>query len=157
MKTTLMMVIFAACISGCVSGDNGSECGDDASCPPPKFSPLESILGLWDASSEQNSGTDVIYAYIGNSGEFLTYDLQQDEFGTGENCHIISVGRIWRDSPTSDVHQFVFEDGETEIGRKGIILTSQVNGLIVQFGDLEEIWMPLDGVVREDLIRCENE
>ena len=157
---SIVLTLFTAYLSACSANlsDEGPECGPNASCPPPNLLPAENILGLWDRSKVQSSGTDVSYTYIGRDGEFLSYDFQQDDFGTGENCHLLTPGRIWRNDAATNTYSFDTEDTDV-LGVTGAAITllrQERNLFVVQANGLEETWVRLDGVLREDLVLCER-
>ena len=89
---------------GCSGGNNDSEpeCGANSSCAPPQLSPAERILGLWDRSGVLNAQQDILFTFIGADGEYTVYDFEQDDFGSGENCHSIDTGTIYRFSESSN-------------------------------------------------------
>ena len=151
------VILCCAYLSGCSGGnnDNEPECGSNESCPPPN--PAENIVGLWDRSVQNNLGTDVVHSYIGADRTFLIYDFQQDDFGNGENCHRLNAGIISRVDSVSFTYNIQTEDRVDMLGVTEVLEISRQgsNLRVIRESGLEEIWVSLEGVSREDLALCE--
>lgn len=161
MKTTMAVLSIVCFMAGCSGGDNSSEpeCGVNASCAPPPIIASEDILGLWDRSGFRNEQQDILYTFIGIDGEYLVYDFEQDDFGSGENCHTLDVGTINRFTESSD-YTIEFRTSESDavgISETFVTIVLQGENLNVSFSEagIEEIWTPVIELSRDDLALCE--
>lgn len=148
-------------LSGCSGGDNGSdpECGPNSSCAAPQLNPDESILGLWDRSGVRDSQQEILYTFIGADGEYLVYDYEQDDFGSGENCHTLDAGTIYRNTESS-AYQIEFQTIESDsVG--GSVTSAEIfrdgSNLDVSFPEIgiEEMWVPVNDLITDDLVLCQ--
>ena len=163
MKSLLATAIISCVLllNGCSGGDNGSEpeCSVNSSCLPPRLAPAESVVGLWDRSRVRDEQQEILYTFIGADGEYSVYDFEQDDFGSGENCHTRDTGIIYRFTESSN-YTLEFRTPETDalglsISSGSIFLEGQ--NLNVRFPErgIEEIWTPINELATTDLILCE--
>ncbi len=161
MKTVFVIFFCVLFLTGCSGGDNGSEpeCGANSSCPPPRLSPAVSIVGLWDRSGVRDELQEILFTFIGADGEYSVYDFEQDDFGSGENCHTRDTGTIYRITESSN---YTLEFRTSESDALGISMSSgsifrEGENLNVRFPErgIEEIWTPVTELTTTDLILCE--
>ena len=160
MKMMFIALSALSILLGCSGGSNEStpECGVNASCAPVSQTPDESIVGLWDRSGSENNLEEILYTFIGSDGKYLVYDYQQDDFGTGENCHTLDTGAISR---VTEGSRYTIEFTITESDSQG---TSTSSATIfrqesnVEFrledGPVEE-WLPVVEFGIDDLELCQ--
>ena len=161
MKSAIFVVSTLFLAISCSGGDNGSEpeCGSNSSCPSPQLNPDPSILGLWDRSGIHDSQQEILYTFIGAEGEYLVYDYQQDDFGSGENCHTLDSGTIYRNAESSN---YILEFETIETDAAGTSMSSatiflQGNNLEFRIPEsgVEEIWTPVVELTVDDLDLCQ--
>ena len=161
MKSVIFVMSTLFLAISCSGGDNGSEpeCGSNASCLPPQLNPESSILGLWDRSGVQDSQQEILYTFIGAEGEYLVYDYEQDDFGSGENCHTLDSGTIYRNTESSN---YTIEFQTTETDTVGTSTSSatiflQSNNLEFRIPEsgVEETWTPVAELTTDDLELCQ--
>ena len=161
MKNVCLSCPVVVVMIGCSGGNNDSEpeCGANSSCAPPQLSPAERILGLWDRSGVLNAQQDILFTFIGADGEYTVYDFEQDDFGSGENCHSIDTGTIYRFSESSN---YTIEFRTTETDAEGVSVSTatlflQGENLSVSFPEsgIEETWTPVIELATDDLELCE--
>lgn len=74
--------------------------GTDPNAPPvidpaPSDTDTSAAAGLWIADSDGPDGRiDSRYVLISGNGLYTDYDDQQDPFGTGENCYVVTERRL---------------------------------------------------------------
>ena len=160
MKVHISLIFSAIVAIGCSGGgsDSKPECGSNASCAPPQLNPALSITGIWNRTKITNDQEDILFTYIGEDGEFLVYDYQQDDFGSSENCHTLETATIFRSTESSN-YSIRFNNPrpnpEDEIGLFATIFLEQEN-LSVQWDTGEnEIWSPITGQSTDDLVLCQ--
>lgn len=150
---SVVVLLLSAC-SGGNSDQFGPECGSNSSCAPPEILPAESIIGLWNSSTDIESAMDIRYSEIKVNGEYIVYNYQQDEIGSGENCYIQSVGRIWRYSESSN-YQLEFTDGQSSTQRPATIYRDGVNLYVALESHSEELWSEVQGESSSDFVLCQ--
>lgn len=154
MKGILVLLAMGSIhLSGCGGNSDVQECGIDTSCAP---FPAEDIVGLWDRSESVEGASEVLYTYIGAEGTIYNYDFQQDEFGNGDNCFLLSSGFITRVAVASSDYDVVIEDDIDSVGisERLTIVQQGSNLLVKRANSIEEIWPLLVGVDRADLLLC---
>ena len=161
MKSVVFIISTLFLTISCSGGDNSSEpeCGSNASCPPPQLNPDLSILGLWDRGGVQDSQQEILYTFIGAEGEFLVYDYEQDDFGSGENCHTLDSGNIYRNTESSN-YTIEFQTTETDaVGTSTSSATIFLEGSNLDFripeSGIEEVWTPVTEFTTDDLELCQ--
>lgn len=116
--------------------------------------PAESIVGLWNSGKTINGITDIRYTEIGTSGDYVEHDYQQDEIGSGENCYVQNIGRIWRYADASNYQvQFTAEQSATQqpatIFRQGDSLSVSLES------GSDELWPEVQGLTGNELELCQ--
>ena len=148
---------FVSLVSGCNGGSSdqfGPECGVNSACPAPELLPAESIIGLWDSSIEIDGMTETIYTDIRETGEFNEYNSQQDNIGTGENCHSMKSGRIWRYTNTSS-YQIQFQQ-EQSTAPIAVTIFRRAEQLSVTIDAGPEMsWARVTEFVAGDIVSCQ--
>ena len=116
-------------------------------------------MGLWDRSGVQDSQQEILYTFIGAEGEYLVYDYEQDDFGSGENCHTLDTGTIYRNTESSN-YTIEFQTTETDaVGTSMSSATIFLQGNNLEFripeSGVEEIWKPVVELTVDDLELCQ--
>ena len=161
MKKVSLVVAVYILIVGCTSGGSSEstpECGPNSSCEAPRQTPDSSILGLWDRGGFQETQQEILYTFIGAGGEYLVYDFEQDDFGTGENCHTLDSGEIFRSTDSSNYTiEFVTSESDSEsISTSFATIFLQGQNLEVRMeSGATEVWLPVVGITINDLAVCQ--
>lgn len=154
-----VQIITLFIVVGCSGGSDGltPECGANSSCAQVSLSPDSSVVGLWDRSGMQNSRLDVLFTYIGEDGEYLVYDFEQDDFGSGLNCHTLDTGSIFRVTESSNYTiQFVTSESDSEgVSNSFVTIFRQGENLQVSSGDVTRLWRPVVDITTDDLELCQ--
>jgi len=147
-------------LTSCTEGGThiSEECGSNASCPRAIFNADEPIIGLWDRVKPTNSEQDVLYTSISRFGQFLTYDYQQDDFGTGENCHNLEVGSINSGQAINEyrIYQPNLPSGEGFSDVTAIMIRNSENMDVNWRNGDAEVWTLVSGVAAADLVLCDS-
>lgn len=69
-------------------GSSGSPGGDGSDLT------LADLVGIWDATREEDGLEDESYSVFRANGEFFDYDYDGDSFDMGENCYYAEEGTI---------------------------------------------------------------
>lgn len=161
--TFCSIFLLVSCSGG--SNDDGTpECGPNASCarPRPDVSNNPSVLGLWDRGGTKDNKTDVLYSYIGENSEYIVYDYEQDDFGSGENCYTVVTGSI---NVTAEdgiylVRNIISDEPDVFVENEyELTINSNGSNLMVSFENWEigefEIWVLANGLDREGFNSCQ--
>lgn len=151
----LPLMLLTSCTDGRTIG--GEECGSNASCLAPIFNVDEPIVGLWDRSQITNSAEDVMYTFISRYGQFLTYDYQQDDSGTGENCYKLDVGSINTAESTNVFRVYQYNQESQGYTEERVTMIRNGDDLKVNWenGDIHT-WSILLGIEQADFTRCDS-
>ena len=105
----------------------------------------------------QNSRLDVLFTYIGEDGEYLVYDFEQDDFGSGLNCHTLDTGSIFRVTESSNYTiEFVTSESDSEsISRSFATIFLQGENLQVSSEGVSVFWRPVVDITTDDLELCQ--
>ena len=161
MKKVYLVIAVYILVVGCSSGgssDGTPECGPNASCAAPRQTPDASIVGLWDRGGFQETQQEILYTFISADGDYLVYDFEQDDFGSGENCHTLDSGTIFRNSDSSNYTiEFVTSESDSEsISTSFATIFLQGQNLEVRVeNSATEVWLPVVGIATDDLELCQ--
>jgi len=87
------------------------------------------IAGTWDFTRQTQSGLDVLYASISESGDIIEYDYQQDAVGNQQDCFLIRTAGI----ASRGANQYDIQDTSALPGSTGSedVLITVANGEIL--------------------------
>ncbi|OUS36652.1 hypothetical protein A9R00_11460 [Oleispira antarctica] len=80
-------ILFAMMVTAC--GGSNSDSSNNGNENSPGIS-LESMVGIWDATSESEGDIAEIYYSIKENGEWIEYFYQGDSLDNSENCYTTS-------------------------------------------------------------------
>ena len=144
-------IILALLVAACGGGDDGATNSDGTS----EFNPdlegditsgepggdISRIAGLWNGSTNNASGSDVVYWHLAANGVLTRYDYQQDSgsAASGENCYVV-------DNPIT-----VTPESDDDYSIQNVAVTAVVNddSLIVTFLEADRNDLDNDGNTNE--------
>lgn len=151
--TLLTFCILSAC-SGGSSDQYGPECGAASSCAPPELTPAASIVGLWDSSVVGSEDSLNSYTQITESGGYNKFIYQQGDGGIGENCYLLTAGRIWRYTDSSRYEIESSDDPEFSLQRFDAYREGEVLR-VVGDSDSVELWPEVLEFTVNELVLCQ--
>lgn len=170
--SVLTLVTLGACSSndddddaGLDPGSSGesSQVSSPTTAPPEPAEPggdITPIAGLYNAERTIGGEVDERYAYFDAVGLYTVYDMDQDAFGSGQNCY----------RPSTPVSVTPNGGDSYTVGERESTIVRSDSGLSLEFvdmtdededGDTTETlsldWPIVAGISVEDLIVCDSQ